>query len=295
MRRLSTRCDAVWRGVRSSFLRRQLALATLLLLTLGAAADTKAKDLVESWRLLPKEDKVLYSNVAIATAIAAWGTYKWDYFKTSPTFESEGWFAEDTKEGGADKLGHLWFAYAASHGLGALYRHWGYKERAAGKLGALSSLGLTTLMEVGDSFSSKYGFSYEDAAMNAVGAGVGYLLWTRPDIARWIDLRVEWEPNSAASDIFTDYDNLKYLIAVKLEAAPSLRTSPLRFLELHAGYYARGYSRPAKVGRQRNLYVGIGINVSQILREVGHPRVGRFFNYVQAPYTYVSASRNLND
>ena len=266
----------------------------LVALCLALAPDARAGDLLEQWRLLPKEDKVLYSNLAAFGGIAAWGVLKWDYFQSAPKADSEGWFGRDTDHGGADKLGHLWVAYTASHALGALYRHWGYDEREAGRLGALSALGLTTAMEVGDSMSDKYGFSYEDALMNAAGAGLGYLLWSQPALARWIDLRAEWRPDLGASDPFTDYENLKYLAALKLEAVEGLRTSPLRFVEIHAGYYTRGYDEPRAGGPERNLYVGVGLNLSQLLREAGHPKVGRVFNYLQVPYTSVSARKDLN-
>lgn len=269
------------------------SVAAALLLVLPHQAW--AADLVESWRLLPKEDKFLYANVAAAAAVTTWGILNWDYFQNAPRADSEGWFGRDTNDGGADKLGHLWIAHTASHGLGTLYRSWGYGDKEAGRLGALSALGVTTLMEVGDSMSSKYGFSYEDALMNLAGAGIGYLLWTRPDLARWIDIRAEWRPNIGSSDPFTDYENLKYLVAVKLEAAKPLRTTPLRFVDLQVGYYARGYSSPRIEGRARNLYVGLGLNLSQLIREAGHPRVGRVFNYFQVPYIYVSARTNLND
>ena len=278
---------------RGRLMRSVKSVAAALFLVLSQQAS--AADLVASWRALPKEDKFLYANVAAVAAVTTWGIVNWDYFKNSPRADSEGWFGRDTDDGGADKLGHLWVAHTMTHALGALYRSWGYVDKEAGRLGALSAVGVTTLMEVGDSMSSKYGFSYEDALMNLAGAGMGYLLWTRPDLARWIDFRAEWRPNTGSSDPFTDYENLRYLVAVKLEAVESLRTTPLRFVELNVGYYARGYNSPRIEGRERNLYVGVGLNLSQLIREAGHPRVGRVFNFLQVPYTYVSARTNLND
>jgi hypothetical protein len=160
-----------------------------------------------------KEQKLVATNVAGALFITGWGIANWDYFQASPSAQNEGWFGEKTKEGGADKLGHFYVNYALSHGLSYLYERWGYPHNQAAVYGAWSSFGLMGLMELGDSFSD-FGFSYEDMLMNAVGSYTGYLMWTRPELMRKIDFRVEFTPEFDEPDIFTDYENLKYLVAL---------------------------------------------------------------------------------
>ena len=241
-----------------------------------------------------KEQKLVATNVSGAVLITTWGIGNWDYFQTRPNANSEGWFAESTKEGGADKLGHFYVNYGLSHGLSQLYEHWGYKRKQAAAYGAWSSFGLMGLMELGDSFS-EFGFSYEDMVMNAVGSYAGFLLWTQPKLARKIDFRVEYEPQFDRVDIFTDYENLKYSVALKLDGFDHLRDGPLRYLELQLGYYARGYSQSNPAHRERNVYVGLGLNLSRVLKDMSYRKTARIFNYLQLPGTNAAISNGLND
>lgn len=266
----------------------------LLLLAMG----TQQRAFAQEWPSLDlsewsREDKRFAVNLAGAAFITGWGIANWEYFQHSPHAGSEDWFGEGTKEGGADKWGHFYTTYALGHGLAYLYEHWGYGKREAAWHGAWSSFGLMGLMELGDSFS-EYGFSYEDMVMNALGAYTGYLLKTRPELARKIDIRVELQPELDKTDVFTDYDNLKYLIALKLDGFERLNRGPLRYLELQLGYYARNYSHPDPERHERTLYIALGLNLSRILRDLSYPRAGRVFNYLQVPGTYVEHGNDLN-
>lgn len=245
------------------------------------------------WDSLPKEKKLVYSNVALAGAITAWGIAFWDYGDHSPYYDSEGWFGEDTQEGGMDKLGHAYLSYVYTHGFSWLYRRWGYEPEKAARYGAFSAFGVQTFMELGDSIS-RYGFSYEDSIMNLVGTGFGYLTLRYPELSRKLDFRVELTPEFNKSDVFTDYEQQKYLLALKLDGFKTLERTPLRFFELHLGYYARGYSEPPPTPRERNVYVGIGINVSSFFRRHGWTKTGTVLRYVQLPYTSIRAEKDLN-
>jgi len=258
-----------------------------------SSAPAGAEDAFAHFRSLPKEKKVLYTNLGVAGFIAAYGIANWDYGGRWPSQRSEGWFGRDTREGGVDKLGHLYGTYALSHALSSLYRSWGFQEDDAGLVGALSALGLQTFMELGDSFTS-YGFAYEDVVMNAAGAAAGYLLWRHPTLRRKLDLRIEYRPAFDNADVFTDYEHQKYLLALRLDGFDAVPPGPLRYLELHLGYYARGYSDGAPENDERNVYVGIGINLSRIAREHGLSRTSTILRYVQPPATYLSAERDLN-
>ena len=70
-----------------------------------------------------------------------------------------------------------------------------------------------------------------------------YFLYATPDLARKIDFRWEFgfEPNG--SDFTTNYENLKYLIALKLNGFTSMQSSFLKHIELLLGYYTRGVLR----------------------------------------------------
>jgi len=235
-----------------------------------------------------KEEKVLITNLAGLTAVTAWGVANWDYFARSPSRADEGWFADDTKEGGADKLGHLYLSYTLAHLLDSTYRHWGYSDKSGALLGALSSFTIMSWMEIGDSFS-EYGFSFEDCIMNSLGSAVAYLINTTPELSEKIDFRVEYTPAFDSIDFFTDYEHLKYLIAFKFEGFEFITQEYLKYLELHLGYYARGYSDQAD--RERNIYIGIGINLSKIFNGLSMGRVAKITNHIQVPYTSLTLEK----
>ncbi len=238
-----------------------------------------------------KEETVILSNAAGFAAITGWGILNWDYFQNDPKKAGEGWFSECTKNGGVDKLGHFYFSYALSHLFSSLYEHEGYSNDKGAFWGSLSAFGLTTWMEIGDSFSD-YGFSYEDALMNLAGSLTGYLLYTRPDLAEKIDFRIEYLPDFKKMDFITDYENQKFIMALKFDGFDFARNSFLKYFELHLGYYTRGYSelRP----RERNVYLGFGLNMSRIFNQLSMPKVSKAAQYIQIPYTYIETSRDLN-
>lgn len=242
---------------------------------------------------LTREQKVLATNIGGVLAITAWGIANWDYGKSAPFLEDERWFQEDTDKGGADKLGHFYTNYALGRGLSALYRSWGFENEKASRYGALSAFGLMGFMEIGDAFSS-YGFSHSDFIMNIIGSATGYFLDTTPEAARKLDFRVEYIPEFKDADFFTDYENMRFVAVVKLDGFDAVTNPYLKYLEFHLGYYVEGYQGNAP-DRSRNLYVGLGINLSKIFRDHSFEKTATFFNYYQAPYTYIKFEKDLNE
>ena len=261
----------------------KIVIAIICSISAFASFDANALDLKEKWTGLSKEQKLKYTNIGAALAITTWGLSTWDYGEKSANASPEGWFGEDTKSGGADKLGHLYSSYVTDRALTSLYESWGYPQEKAALYGVWSTFGLMSLMEVGDSVSSKYGFSYEDFIMNGVGTYVGYALETNPDLARRLDLRFEYMPGNK-TDFFTDYENSKYLIALKLDGFDSIQNKTLKYLELHLGYYTRGFD-DSNVDKTRNLYVGLGLNLSKIFRDRSYNKTATFLSYYQVPNT----------
>ena len=239
-----------------------------------------------------KEETVFISNIIGVTAITTWGVLNWDYFKNKPQAKNEGWFSNNTKDGGHDKLGHFYISYALSHGLAAIYENAGYTARQGAFLGSLSSFGMTTWMELGDSFSS-YGFSYEDFLMNLIGSMTGYFFYSNPAIAEKIDIRFEYRPDFNETDFFTDYENQKFLLALKFDGFEFAQNNYFKYLELHLGYDIKGF--PDGKNRERNIYFGIGINISRLFKQASMPRISKAFNYIQLPYTYIQIDKNLNN
>jgi hypothetical protein len=245
---------------------------------------------------LTRNEAAVAVNVTGALGVIGWGVFNWDYFQRSPQAKSEGWFERDTKEGGADKLGHLWTTYAASHMFAAFYRDTGYSSADSYLYGAASGFGLMGLMEIGDSFSN-FGFAYEDMIANTVGAAAAYVLGTYPALGRKFDLRVEYRPDfdgEFRTDVFTDYESHKYLLAIKLEGFDFIEFDPLRYLEIHLGFFARGYDEFTPSGpdnREQTYYLGFGINVTRLIRPLWDTSL---FNYFQVPATYWANEKRID-
>jgi len=251
----------------------RILILTLFLITSLSAQKTQ------------NNNKILYTNLIGSATIITWGVLNWDYGEKSMHSSSEGWFGKNTKSAGADKLGHFYTTFALSHYFANLYIGFGYDKHKAIKQGAISSLILNSVMEVGDSFSS-YGFSYEDFIVNALGSYVGYYLLMHPDVNDIIDIRLEYKPTKKirsgdSIDILTDYNGMKFLTAVKFNAFENFQDTFLKYFEFHVGYYARKGS--GKIDRYP--YVAIGLNLSYILAPVSK-KVEKFFHYYQMPYSY---------
>jgi hypothetical protein len=273
----------------------------VILLGIVLFADNAFAFTFESFKKLPKEKKSLYLNAGVASGIVLWGIAFWDYGKSSPHLNSEGWFTDDSSNGGADKLGHFYTSYLTTHVLSNLYSSWGYEARKATMLGALSSFGLHGIMELGDSYS-RYGFAYEDFIINGIGCYLGYLTYRYPGISRKFDLRLEYFPSKElrkekSMDVITDYSGMKFLVATKLDGFDFVKNRYLKYLELHIGYFTRGYgdTTGTYISESRHVYAAIGVNLSKIFRELSFNRTSKILTYYQVPYTYVPIDYNLNN
>jgi len=246
---------------------------------------------------LSKERKTFLTNLAAVSGVAAYGFINWDYGDSGFQSSSEGWFSKNTKEGGSDKLGHFYTGYSVSRSIYPIYLKWGYTKEEAIKQSFLTSFILTTAMEIGDGFSSEFGFSHEDFVANSIGQLGAYILDTHPKIDKILDFRMEYNfSKGATSDPLTDYESTKYLAVLKMSGVEQfyLDQGFSRYLEFHLGYYVRGFENQIRHDDQRNIYVGVGINLAQILYDLSYKKTSKIFNYYQTPYTYLEARKNFN-
>ncbi|MDB2405641.1 YfiM family protein [Arcobacteraceae bacterium] len=261
-----------------------LVVLQLLILTNLCSDETiSQKDLEKSLKeKYSKEDKLVYLNIATSTALIGYGLAYWDYdfLHTQAHTKSEGWFSKDTKSGGADKFGHAYTGYFTSHMFSYTYENWGYSHDEAALNGSLSSLLFTAIMEIGDSFSP-YGFSYEDMTANTLGAILGYYTYKDTTLREKLDFRVEYKvrKDSFEEDFMTDYENLKYIFALKASGFSSIKNKYLKYLELYLGYGVEGFADEPYLKR-REPFIGIGINLSKLLDT-------KIFNYYQIPGIYL--------
>ncbi len=259
----------------------------LLILSLSLGTALYAKEPIK-FSLGFKDNKTVYRDFLLASsAITAWGVNKWDWFHDSPKIHREGWFGANTATGGSDKTGHMFTTFFLSEILIWDFRrnNIAYAEEKA----ALTSIAAMTLLEVGDSTSRRFGFSPEDLIADSLGAGTSYLLAKHPDLDNKIDFRIEYTPSKGSNgkvDQVADYSGMKHLFAIKGSGFKSLQHTPLKYLEIHLGYYTRGYRSYDKgyYEKSRNPYVAIGINIQRVFN---NKPITRFLEYYQPPGTYV--------
>ncbi len=240
---------------------------------------------------LTKEQKLLAVDATAALLITAYGIAHWDYGKEGPSLVTEKWFSKESKDGGSDKSGHFYNSYHLAYNIAKLCKSWGYSEEEASIRGFLSSMGLMTLMEIGDSFSD-YGFSREDIIMNIFGGATGYFLYRHPEIDKKIDFRVEYRPTLETTDFLTDFKRMKFLVSLKLEGFDFIEFEALKYLEFHLGYYVRGFAGE-ETERTRHLFVGAGINLSRVFKKLSYKRTATIFEFFQPPYTYLAVENEI--
>lgn len=209
-----------------------------------------------------------------ALAIGAYGLSNWwqDGFTGRFRAQNEGWFGQNTAQGGADKFGHAYATYVGVRLLARGFEEVGNAPRDALELATWSALATFTAVEVADAFSRRFRFSREDAIMNFAGAGLAWLLETRPELDRLIDFRLQYRPSADARhvnqvDPISDHSGQTYLLAAKASGVPALRQHGLlRYLEFAVGFGSRGYDPDLAGSRSRHAYVGVSLNLTEVLR-----------------------------
>lgn len=234
----------------------------------------------------------------LALAGVTIGVRQWGWGETPFHTTREGWFGKSTEFGGIDKLGHAWSAQALSD-----YLTWRLQAQGLGQFESASAAAALSgfaflAVELGDGFSH-YGASYEDFLASAAGIAFSFLRNTVPGVAEKVDFRMEYLPTGHGDSLgLGDYSGKKFLLAWKLAGFDAFKDGPFRYLEIHTGYYTRGYSeweQAAGIARSRTPYVGLGLNLTELLFSTPSVRdstpgwIGRsILRHIQVPYTYVA-------
>jgi hypothetical protein len=191
---------------------------------------------------------VAWLTAGVYATTVAFGVLDWDWGTASFSLADEGFFGRNTSHGGTDKLGHAYSTYLLSDLFTFAIRRRAANPRGAELSGAILGMGVMTMVEVLDGFSG-HGLSWEDLVADAVGAGFSYFRNTVPGMRDKVDFRIEYIPSGNVEWYrpHADYMGHKYLLAFKLAGFDQLEHTPMRFVELHAGYYARGFHREDKL------------------------------------------------
>lgn len=215
---------------------------------------------------------------------------------TSPHFQQEGWFGKSTKNLGVDKLAHAYSSYVISELLYARLKHKTDNAPGIQYTAAALAAGIMLYSEVWDSIERSGGWSWEDVTFNTLGAGFSILRNSVPGLDKKLDYRLMIVPNS---DIITTagkrhFEQQRYFFALKLSGFDAFKNGPLRFLELHAGYYGKDFTiedRVAGIPPKRRIFVGFGINLRELFFKNSTRRIGRaageVLDYFQPPYTAI--------
>lgn len=231
--------------------------------------------------VLPKTDGrgMAWRNAAviggITLAVGAYGVKNWwnEGMTSSAWPRNEGWFGQGTYAGGTDKLGHAFITYGGTRLLKLAFEGLGNDSSSSLKLAGWTSFGVLTGVEVVDSFSSKWRFSYEDVVFNAAGAALALAMEKYPSLDALVDFRLLYRRSDDArrlgkTDPVGDYSGQTFLLAFKADGVPRLRDIPLaRYLELQVGYNTRGYepNDGVKTDPHRRVCYGVGVNLSRVL------------------------------
>ena len=260
----------------------------------SSAARAEDRDWPDYGGIADNAESVWIDTAAILGGATALGIVSFDAGSSDFHFNSEGFFGRDTGSLGMDKLGHAFTSYVIADYLTTRI---GAEKPDAEFTASLLALGAMTDVEILDGFSGDHGFSYEDMIANASGIGFAWLRNEVPGLRGKVDFRMEYLPSGNISGFhpITDYSGQKYLLALKLSGFEAFEDMPLRFVELQAGYFARGFTgeeREHGDSLRREPFVGIGLNLSELLlsgEEVRKSRAGkvarRVLEYVQIPYT----------
>jgi uncharacterized protein YfiM (DUF2279 family) len=236
---------------------------------------------------------VVISEVAISTAAMIGLHYLW--YKKFPRsrfhlFNDNGeWLA-------MDKVGHAVTAYNLSAIQCDLMRWSGVSNTKAAWIGGLTALGVQTIVEIFDGFSTHWGFSKGDMLANITGAAI----FTAQQLA-WKDQRVrlkfsfhktlfaQYNPGELGNNIWQrwikDYNGQTYWLSINPYSFMKSSTSFPAWLNFNVGYGADGMiaarTNPKQVGqidvpefkRQRQFYFSIDADLKRIDKNNINPQV----------------------
>lgn len=211
-------------------------------------------------------------------------------------FKNEGWFGKNTDNIGVDKLTHAFNTYLIAEILHDRIHKRTNSSQGDAITAAVLASGLMALNELSDGIEADSGYSMQDIAMNLAGAGFSVLRNTVPGLKEKLAFKLEIVPNS---QIYSHvgkphYAQQRFMFSLKGAGFKELAKTPVRYMDLQVGYYASDFlhkHREAGIEPKRHLFVGLGVNVGELLFGKSRSGVGEaartVLDYIQLPYTSV--------
>lgn len=213
---------------------------------------------------------------------AGYGMKAWDWgSKGSWRWGRESWFGRDTGHGGIDKLAHAFGCYLATRWTHAAFMYSEGDRWTKWFYGPLMGFIVGTGIEIGDAYTAKYGFSWEDLLADYIGVAVGMLLEAVPVADGFIGFSLEYWPTegfvdaggNTPLDISNDTGGFKYMINLKFAGFERVGVEIpdfLHYLTFDIGYYAKGFTDcEAEAGdtrRTRYWFLGVSLNIADVIR-----------------------------
>ena len=241
-------------------------------------------------------------SVPLTTYLFAWLSWDWGDVRSHWKWADEGWFERSTYAGGADKMGHIFSHYLMTR---LLYMVFNYTENGGYKKWIFSSVVPVMLalgIELGDAFSSaQNGFAYQDMLCGFMGISLGIIMEWFPLVDSFLGFSVEYFPSeyfrrnmNEILRFVDDYSGWKFMLNFKLAGFRDLGFNIpyfLRYIMVDVGYYTRGFTdhdeRVGNTGRKRNVFIGISVNMMEIVDDIFRKKYPRTAFYLKQPFKYI--------
>jgi hypothetical protein len=175
-----------------------------------------------------------------------------------------------------DKLGHTYSAFQLTAISSATWQWSGLSKQKSDRIGALTSFGIMSSIEILDGFSAGYGASVSDIVANAMGTGFYWgqqALWNEIRIyPKYSFHRTHYAPirpallgNGLAQEILKDYNGQTQWLSVDIDKFFRFT----KWLNISIGYGAEGMisatdssNRAAGYNPYRKLFIGIDFDLT---------------------------------
>jgi hypothetical protein len=279
--------------------------------TADKTAGSEAHNVDKEEQEAIKKKSIRYSilfGVPINTYVVSLLT--WDWGKTTRfRLSHEGWFAQNTYAGGADKAAHLFSFYTI---MRILYNIYDYTEDGAPVKWAYSA-GLSAFMalgiEIGDGFcKNQNGFSIGDLTMGFIGIGMASLLERFPQVDAFMSLSAEYYPTKYFRKypqrlkwFLDDYSGWKFMVNIKLAGFRYVGVNIpdfMRYIMFDVGYYTRNFTkydyRYGEIGRfiegryreKREVFIGVSVNMMEVVKDFFTDKESFACRALQQPFKY---------
>lgn len=175
-----------------------------------------------------------------------------------------------------DKLGHTYSAFQLTAISSATWQWSGLSKQKSDRIGALTSFGIMSSIEILDGFSAGYGASVSDVVANAMGTGLYWgqqALWNETRIypkfsfhrTRYAPVRPALLGNGLAEEILKDYNGQTQWLSFDMDRFIQFP----KWLNVAIGYGAEGMifahdtsNHDAGYYPYRKLFVGIDFDLT---------------------------------